>query len=69
MTNRINACVYLRCKQDTYSTEEPTLDSYVPKVWWCGKTLGPSGPDDELADLITCQPGRACCSESIEAQP
>jgi hypothetical protein len=46
--------------------EEPSVDSMVPRIWWCGKTLGSFGPDGEVASLEDCQAGRGCFSEQIE---
>jgi hypothetical protein len=59
---RITACAYLRCKKDFYipPTEEPEEETLTPQDYWCGQTLSPFGPDEEIADLKTCQPGRAC---------
>ncbi|MBV6503491.1 MAG: hypothetical protein AKCLJLPJ_01563 [Fimbriimonadales bacterium] len=66
--SRITACAFLRCKQDTYEPplvegEEP--QSSVPRVYWCGKTLGPFGPDGELVDVASCQAERECFSGTI----
>ncbi len=62
---RMTACAYLRCKKDFYipPTEEPEEETLTPQDYWCGRTLSPFGPDEELAELKTCQMGRSCyCS-------
>lgn len=58
---RLTSCVYLRCKSDAYIDPlEQTDESAMPRFYWCGRTLKPSGPDSEDADVAECQPGRGC---------
>jgi len=58
---RATACAFLRTKHDYYAIHEGSR----PPIWWCGRTLGSFGPDDEIADLESCQPGRTCHCETI----
>ncbi|MCH8273784.1 MAG: hypothetical protein IH851_03255 [Armatimonadetes bacterium] len=66
---RITACAFLRCKNDFYDepfAEGDSHESSVPRIYWCGKTLGQFGPDEEPAEMETCQPGRDCHCDTIE---
>lgn len=65
--NRETACVFLRCKQDAYVGDDPDRVSEVPRVWWCGKTLGSFGPDEDGCGIEECQPGRSCYSDQVGA--
>jgi len=67
---RNTACAFLRCKQDFVHAEFSEKESASPSIHWCGKTLSNFGPDGEIVELETCQPGRECFSETIcEYQP
>lgn len=62
-------CAFLRCKDDFYQ-QEPTPDQEkfvlrMPKVYWCGKTLGEFGPDQNCASDDSCIQSRSCFSNVI----
>ncbi|MEM4409446.1 MAG: hypothetical protein QXI19_11970 [Candidatus Caldarchaeum sp.] len=67
---RLRACAYLRCKKDFYAapSEEAEGESLTPQDYWCGRTLSSFGPDEEIADLRSCQPGRQCHSTTVSVQ-
>jgi hypothetical protein len=57
------SCRHLRTKMmfvvndwEEHAAEYPSSTA----SYWCLKTMGPAGPDDDVADLEECRSGRAC---------
>lgn len=69
MTDNPATCAFLRCKDDFYQQEpmrgQEKFVLRMPKVYWCGKTLGEFGPDQECASADMCNSARTCFSSVI----
>jgi hypothetical protein len=57
-------CQCLRTK-NPYGTTPQDVESWVPgfdasSSYWCLRTMGPAGPDDNYVHLARCLPGRKC---------
>jgi hypothetical protein len=60
----LQPCRYLRTK-NPYGTSPQSAESWLPGVaasssYWCLRTMGPSGPDEQFVHLSRCTPARAC---------
>jgi hypothetical protein len=54
-------CQCLRAKTMFYRVEGEELDARNDGPFWCALTQSLLGPDGQVADAASCQPGRACC--------
>lgn len=57
-------CQCLRTK-NPYGVAPVNAESWLPGVetsssYWCLRTMGPAGPDDNYVHLARCMPGRGC---------
>lgn len=55
-------CVHLRCKSMYYRPDERPglLHLSDTQVYWCGRTLDRTGPDERVATPPDCQSSRSC---------
>lgn len=57
-------CQCLRTK-NPYGTTPQDVESWLPGIavassYWCLRTMGPAGPDENYVHLARCVPGRKC---------
>jgi hypothetical protein len=67
----VPACVHLRTKTMFYVPDEMRAGPGFIKVtdtgaYWCGKTHHALGPDDQVSQPKTCQPGRSCYERNAD---
>jgi hypothetical protein len=57
-------CNCVRWKSQFYESQrDPTVPPSNDDSYWCVLTQRVLGPDGQLVDLESCQPGRACFKE------
>jgi hypothetical protein len=54
-------CQCLRTKTMFYRVAGEELDARQDGPFWCALTQALLGPDGQVADAESCQPGRSCC--------
>jgi hypothetical protein len=57
-------CQHLRTR-NRYGNIPQNAESWLPGVdtssnYWCLRTMGPAGPDDQYVHLSRCTPSRTC---------
>ncbi|MDE3137760.1 MAG: hypothetical protein KGL59_14370 [Acidobacteriota bacterium] len=55
-------CRLLRTKTMFYQSDD--VSAAAPELrgpYWCSRTQGIYGPDDQLVEPEQCKPGRGCC--------
>lgn len=57
-------CRCLRTK-NPYGTTPENVDTWITGIhssssYWCMRTVGPAGPDENYVHLARCVPGRRC---------
>ena len=65
---KLDFCMNMRTKR-YYISDKPPATYLTEDVsgtgYWCLRTLGPFGPDDEYACPSTCGPHRSCYKSSV----
>lgn len=61
---KLQPCQCLRTK-NPYGTVPQNVESWVPgfhtsSSYWCLRTMGPAGPDENYVHIARCVPGRKC---------
>ncbi len=57
------ACRHLRAKTYYYQADGAELAASAIGSYWCLRTQRPDGPDRDLVEPKSCQPGRICYEE------
>ena len=53
-------CKHILSKEMFYDVPRVETPDYSARIYWCGHTQLPLGPDNKVCDMSNCQPGRGC---------